>query len=243
MKRMVRGLAAQDFYGEELEGEGGEIHMGGSGFNLDKVLVFDRDSRRIRLTNRELLPEDDIAFRFARILEECGVSYVVVASYIAILFGRARRSDDVDFILERIDEDKFVELCRRALGGGFSLMQGDIASENLVRTLYRIYLVEGYSVRFMYRDVVIPNIEVKMAKTNVHRYALEHSLLVEVNDRFTIRISPLELQIAYKLYLGAEKDVGDAVFLYTLFRDSINHDELGKWCREIGVDCSILEGV
>jgi len=26
--------------------------------------------------------------------------YVVVAGYVAILFGRARRSDDVDFIVE-----------------------------------------------------------------------------------------------------------------------------------------------
>ncbi len=34
--------------------------------------------------------------------------------YIVILFGRARRSDDVDFILEDSGEDRFVKLCTRA---------------------------------------------------------------------------------------------------------------------------------
>lgn len=58
------------------------------------------------------------------VLDEAGVRYVVVAGYVAILFGRARRSEDVDFIVERIDEGRFVGLCRRALEHGFSLMQG-----------------------------------------------------------------------------------------------------------------------
>jgi len=72
---------------------------------------------------------------------------------------------------------------------------------------------------------------------------LEHSIAVEVNGKYVVKISPLELQIAYKLYLGSERDVEDAVFLYTLFRDVLDSTELEKWCRELNVDCSILRGV
>jgi len=112
-----------------------------------------------------------------------------------------------------------------------------------VRRVYRSYLAEGFSIRFMYEDIIVPNIEFGLVRSSVDRYALKRSLTVEVSHRFVIKVSPLEQQIAYKLYLGSEKDVRDAVFLYTLFRDIIDHRELEKWCRELGADCSILEGV
>ena len=209
---------------------------------LDGALVFDRARRVIKLTRRRLLPEDAAAFTFARVLEESGVGYVVVAGYTAILLGRGRRSDDIDFIIEEINEDVFVELCRSARNAGFTLMQGDIKVDESIRRVYRDYLVKGYSARFMYKDLILPNVEVKLAKTSIQRYALAHSIRVVVNDRFSLRISPLELQIAYKLYLGSEKDIGDAVFLYTLFEDYIDHGELEEWCARLGADCGILRG-
>ena len=93
----------------------------------------------------------------------------------------------------------------------------------------------------MYKDMILPNIEVKFAKSSIHQYALTHSIKVIVNRRFIIKVSPLELQIAYKLYLGSEKDIGDAVFLYDLFRELINNEELRRWCKKFRVECSILE--
>ena len=224
---------AQEFY------EDAEANL--SNVTSDGSLVYDRSRRLIRFTKGVLVSEDTIALRFAVVLEESGVGYVVVAGYVAILFGRGRRSDDIDFIVEDVGESGFVELCKRAREAGFALMQGDIWSEDSVKALYRRYLAEGHGVRFMYRDMVLPNIEVKLARTSVHRYALTHAVKVVVNDRFTIRVSPIELQIAYKLYLGSEKDVGDAVFLYTLFRDYIDRGELEKWCTELRVDCEVLE--
>jgi len=211
--------------------------------SFGSAVVFDRASRRIRLVKRALLPEDDMAFRFARVLDEASVRYVVVAQYIAILFGRPGGTDDIDFIVEQIDEERFAELCRKALEHGFSLMQGDISSEESVRRVYRDYLVEGLSIRFMYSDIVVPNVEVRFVQSSIDRYVLEHSITVEVNSKYVVKISPLELQIAYKLYLGSERDVGDAVFLYTLFREAVDHAELEKWCRELNVDCSVLRGV
>jgi len=234
-------LSAQDLSDEVNARRSGErIDIRTQRFS--NIIVFDRKGRRIRLV-KMLLPEDDIALRFAEVLDEVGVKYAVVAQYIAILFGRSIRTDDVDFVVERIDEERFVELFREAGKHGFTLMQGGIGSEESVRRVYRDYLAGGFSVRFMYRDVVVPNVEVRMVRSSIDRYVLENSIAVEVNGKYVVKISPLELQIAYKLYLGSERDVGDAVFLYTLFGDALNSAELEKWCRELNVDCSVLGGV
>ncbi len=209
---------------------------------VSDAIVFNKSNRTIYVTKPQLTPEDTVAFKFANVLERSGIDYTVVAGYVAILFGRARRSDDIDFILEVIDGSRFVELCKEAHRGGFSLMQGDIDSEDSVRNIYRSYLAQGYSVRFMYGDVILPNIEVKLAGIDIYRYAVANSIRAVVNGEHVLKISPLELQIAYKLYLNSDKDVGDAIFLYTLFREVLSKEDLYRWCRTLRIDCKILEG-
>jgi hypothetical protein len=49
-----------------------------------------------------------------------------------------------------------------------------------------------------------------------------------IADR-TFYISPLEIQIAYKLWLGSEKDIEDALFLQEVSRDLINTDLLREF--------------
>ncbi len=143
--------------------------------------------------------------------------------------------------LDSVGEDEFVRLCRAARERGFTLMQGDIESEESVGRVYRGYLAEGYGVRFMLRGLILPHVKAKLAATSLHRRALAGSVRVVVNEAYTTRISPLELQVAYKLYLATDKDVGDAVFLYTLFKNAINTEELSRRCGELGVDCEVLE--
>jgi len=104
----VSGLRRQDFRDKVMDQRDAErAGIPASSFSLDAdtTLVFSRDSRGIRLSKKTLLPEDELPFRFAKILDEAGVKYVVVADYVAILFGRARRSEDIDFMVEWIDED------------------------------------------------------------------------------------------------------------------------------------------
>ncbi len=213
--------------------------MNGFVFVSENIGV-DRVGRRIYLSKTMLLVEDRIAVRFATVLESVGVGYGIVAGYVAILFGRSRRSDDIDFIAEDVGEEAFIGLCKHLRNAGFGLMQGDISSEDSLRRVYRDYLRQGYGVRFMYKDVILPNIEFKLASTEYHTYSIKQAYEVILNNRFKLRIAPMELQIAYKLYLGSSKDVGDAVFLYELFKPVINHEKLKEWCRKLGVDAGIL---
>ncbi len=46
----------------------------------------------------------------------------------------------------------------------------------------------------------------------------------------------MEVQIAYKLYLGSDKDIEDAVYLWEIFKDYIDKNRLNDFMRKIGVD-------
>lgn len=221
---------------------------GGGGSREELVIVapnikLDPRARLIYLTKDTLVPEDILATSLSKMLEVNGVRHAVVAGYVAILFGRTRRSDDVDFLIETLNESDFIRLCKELALAGFKLMQGDIRSERTVREIFRNYLRPGYGVRLMLDEQILPNIELKIAKTTIQSYAIANSYGVIINGEHRVRISPLELQIAYKLYLGSDKDVGDAVFLYTLFRDVLDDYELMKWCSALHTDCSVLEAM
>ncbi len=222
-----------------MEQKAGKNH--GGKIVISNNIIFNKNEKTIYVYKHRFSPEDYVAIAFARVLEDLGIKYAVVAGYIAILFGRARRSDDIDFLAESVDEEIFLELCRELSRKEFILMQGDIFSENSIRKLYRDYIVKGYGVRFMYKDIVLPNIEFKLTSTVIHKYAIGNSYRAVLNDKDIIRISPLELQIAYKLALGSGKDIGDAVFLYALFREALDLEELYNWCNRLRADCGILE--
>ena len=204
-------------------------------------ILFDTRGRIIYLMKDVLVPEDILATRFSKVLDDHGLDYAVVAGYVAILFGRARRSDDVDFLIMPLTEKEFVDICKEAADEGFNLIQGDIQSEKSIRRVFRDYLSQGYGVRLMYDDQILPNIELKVATTTTQKYAIANAYKVIINNMYSTRVSPLELQIAYKLYLGSDKDVSDAVFLYTLFEKVLDHGELSRWCSAFSVNCRILE--
>jgi len=108
-------------------------------------------SRVIWVWKDTSIAEDRIAVEFAEVLEGLGVKYAIVADYVTILLGRSRRGEDVDFIVEPISEDAFLELAGRLRARGFALLQGDIGSVGSLRSIYSRYLKEGLGLRFTYR--------------------------------------------------------------------------------------------
>lgn len=92
--------------------------------NIAPNILFDPRAGIIYLVKDVLVPEDILATRFSEVLDGYGLGYAVVAGYVAILFGRARRSDDVDFLIMPIAENKFVDICKKAAGEGFNLIRG-----------------------------------------------------------------------------------------------------------------------
>ncbi len=66
------------------------------------------------------------------------------------------------------------------------------------------------------------------------KYSIDNRLKVTI-DKKSIYISPIELQIPYKLYLGSKKDIEDAVYLWDIFKEHADHNLLRKFMEELHV--------
>jgi len=51
-------------------------------------------------------------------------------------------------------------------------------------------------------------------------------------------ISPLELQIPFKLHLGSEKDIEDARHLYRMFKEKLNEKTLSSFSKKLKVEAA-----
>lgn len=59
---------------------------------------------------------------------------------------------------------------------------------------------------------------------------MDNRLKVEL-DKNLLYISPIEIQLAYKLFLGSEKDIMDTVYLYELFQNNTQRDNIEYWAN------------
>jgi len=164
--------------------------------------------------NRLLSELDKKVLEFTRELKKRGLEYVIVSGYVAILTGRSRGTEDIDLIIEELSEEKTKEFAQELMDAGYRCINSEIGK------IYEM-LEKDLAVRFAEKDTVIPNFKVRFPSDNFEKTALKESLKAELNSD-EIPISPIELQIAYKLYLSSEKDLEDALHLYKLFEGDIN---------------------
>lgn len=80
-----------------------------------------------------------------------------------------------------------------------------------------------------------PHLEVKFPTDELDRASLTNAIDAHIAGA-TIPVGPLELQIAYKLYLQGQKDFEDAAHLYLLFRETLSTDQLEHWVRQLDVN-------
>jgi hypothetical protein len=84
---------------------------------------------------------------------------------------------------------------------------------------------ESTAVRYAERDEVVPNVEFKFAKTDLHRYSVSRRITVRVNGRL-IHLGPLEMQVAYKVWLGSPKDLEDARWIYRVAAGHLDEEKV-----------------
>lgn len=177
--------------------------------------------RKVSELDREVL-------EFVDLLESEGVSYVIVSGYVAILTGRSRGTEDIDVIIEGLGEDKINELVE-------TILESDYWCINSSKEKIYSMLQDDLAVRFAREDEIIPNFEVRFADDELEKTALSERLRVEV-DSDGVFISPLELQIAYKLYLESEKDFEDALHLFSVFKEDLQAEKLEKYSKKLEVE-------
>ena len=135
----------------------------------------------------------------------------------------------MDFVIARASRGEFMALCKEALNAGFEFLNPEDCDG-----LYEM-LEERMGIRLARKGEIIPNAEIKFPKDSFHEEALRKRIPVKLNDE-VIYISPIELQIAYKLYLGSDKDIEDAFFLYEMFKDYLNRRALNDYAKKLGVE-------
>jgi hypothetical protein len=182
----------------------------------------------ILLTNKTLSELDIFVLDFLNILKVY-TDYVIVSGYVTILFGRARGTEDIDMIIETIDRRTFERFFNDLIEKNYWFLNSDDQND-----LFGM-LNENLAVRIAKSGEIIPNIELKFAKDHFDDFSLKESLKVEI-DGYKLNISPMELQIAYKLYLSGDKDIEDAIYLYEIFKDEINRKSLKDFLEEFDMD-------
>lgn len=179
--------------------------------------------------SKELNALDKFVISFVEILESLKIKYVIVSGYVAILFGRSRATEDIDILIENISKEKFSKFYKTIIAKNYWILNAKIEEDafNIIN--------KKLSIRIAENNKIIPNFEVKFIKNELDQYSINKRIQLKLNEK-TIFISPIEMQIAYKLLLGGEKDIEDAYFLYLLFNDSINKEELKTIIKMLKVE-------
>jgi len=172
--------------------------------------------------NRELNNLDKFVVNFCSLLEE----YVIVSGYVSILFGRSRGTEDVDLLIPRKEKGVFFKIFEKIEKEGFECLNTSKKEE-------AFEMLKEHAIRFSRKGKPIPNMEFKIVKNDIENYSLKNKILVEIDSK-KIYISPLEMQIAYKLNLGSDKDLEDAKHIYTLFEDKLDKKEIDRLVEKFG---------
>ena len=184
--------------------------------------------------SRELSELDKDVLEFTQILDACDVNYVIVSGYVAILTGRSRSTEDIDVTLESLSETETEQLVTELKDHGYWGMAMPLDE------MYSM-LSEGSRIRIAEEGEMYPNFETWFVSNDVEREALSNPLTVTFDEE-QIEISPLELQIAYKLRLAqaadslSGKDFEDALHLYLTFEERFNTEQLETYVKELGVE-------
>ncbi|HLF07017.1 MAG TPA: hypothetical protein VI893_07615 [Thermoplasmata archaeon] len=188
----------------------------------NRIMELEVSPGRISFS-KQLNELDNLALDFAENLESAGIRYTVVSGYVAIMLGRMRASEYIDILVEEVDQERFARLWS-ALSPRYECVQ--TASPAVAFT---DYLAQDSAVRFLVKGSTGPDVEVKFARKDHHLRSMASPIEVFINGR-SLRIGPLELQIAHKLVLASDKDLEDARYIYRLMKE---HLDLGVLRREL----------
>lgn len=179
--------------------------------------------------DRELSDLDNFVIDFVDILNSVKIKYVIVSGYVSILFGRSRATEDIDIFIEPLSRTKFEEFMARIEEEGMWALNSSEKEE------LSSMLSDGLAIRIAERGKAIPNFEIKFPKKDTDFLSLNNPIKVVIKDN-EILISPIEIQLAYKLYLGSEKDIEDAVHIYQIFKENLDRNLLNSMIQKLKVD-------
>ncbi|MFA5141891.1 MAG: hypothetical protein WC471_02900 [Candidatus Woesearchaeota archaeon] len=159
---------------------------------------------------------------FCNIVEK-HCKYIIVSGFVAIASGRARGTEDIDMILERIDQKKFEKLHNDLAKHDFICMQSEDVS-----VLYNDYLKDSTSIRYTRSNQPLPEMEVKLSKDMLDDYQISTRQKIPLIG-LDVWFSSINFNIAFKEeLLKSDKDMQDARHLRVVFKEDIDENEIFK---------------
>ena len=134
------------------------------------------ENGNIAIKNKVITALDEFVLDFTKLLKKY-TKYTIVSGYVAILFGRARGTEDIDALIESIDKNVFTSFYRMLINKGYYFLNPENADG-----LYEM-LEEGLGIRIAKKDTIIPNIELKFVKDDFDRYAMDNRIKVTIDDK------------------------------------------------------------
>lgn len=171
---------------------------------------------------------DRLILSVAEHLESRDIEYSVVSGYVAVLFGRARSTEDIDVIVERFDEETAENLGADLKEDGFW------GPAMALSTLYET-LLDEVPIRIAMEETMIPSVELKWPTDRYDRASIDESVTVVLPEG-SLEVGSIELQIAYKLSMGARRDREDALHLLEVFQGTIDESAMERYVTELGVE-------
>lgn len=101
------------------------------------------------------------------------IEHVYIAGYVSILAGRARSTEDVDVLIERIDEEAADELA-------VTLDEEKVWGPAIPLTSMYETLDNGDNIWIAPEDQVTPHLEVKFARDEFDRASLENAITARI---------------------------------------------------------------
>ena len=173
-----------------------------------------------QVDDRKIL--DNFCIDFCKIIEKY-TKYIVVSGFVAIASGRTRGTENIDMIMEKVSEEEFIKLHKELTQSGFVCMQSDNPKE-----IYNLYLLAKISVRYTYKNQLVPQMEIKFTRDELDKYQIitrEKLPLTGLNIWF----SSVNMNIAFKEeYLKSDKDLEDARHLRIIYEKNVNENEIKK---------------
>ena len=185
------------------------------------------------IVDRQLSDLDKLVIEFTDLLSKFGIKYVIISGYVAIALGRSRTTEDVDLFIDRAGAVKILGLIDALLGMGYWILNCD--RKEAVEMLN-----ENLAIRVAKKGRIIPNFEVKFPKRKIDKFSFDNSITLVLNGK-RLSISQLEVQIPYKLWLGSDKDIEDAVHIYELCAKNLDKAAMAKAAKELNIEHEMLK--
>jgi hypothetical protein len=172
------------------------------------------------ISDRNIL--DDFCNKFCKVLER-HCKYIIVSDFVAISSGRTRGTEDIDIIIEKLDERRFIKLHTELIKAGFVCMQSDDPDY-----IYDKYLNDKVSVRYTFDDIPVPEIELMFTKDVLDEMQLKSRIKLPITG-LDLWFSDINFNIAFKeIYLGSDKDIEDARHLRIVYKDIVDEGVINR---------------